>query len=155
MRVIERALQLVREKIWAKLIIESNSVKVIQMYQVTKTLQTAHKYKTLFLTCHLRQLYMKGRTGSRMLSKDQTWLQDHVRDARKPIQHQGTTSHTWKWEKTADPRPERFVDDQQTLLSLLSAGPTHLDPEKSGDVIFVHGTSHQGSRTSLIVHKES
>ena len=46
-------------------------------------------------------------------------------------------------------------DDQQTLLSLLSVGPVHLDPEQAWDVTFAHGPSHQGSNTSLIVHVES
>ena len=46
-------------------------------------------------------------------------------------------------------------DDQQTLLSLLSASPTHLDPKQAWDVTFAHGQSHQGFRILLTVHEES
>ena len=46
-------------------------------------------------------------------------------------------------------------DDQQTLLSLLSASLVHLDPKQTWVDILAHRPSHQGSRISLTVHEES
>ena len=48
-----------------------------------------------------------------------------------------------------------FPDDQQNLLSLLSAEPDYIDPDQGWDVIFAHGSNHQGLRISLIDHVAS
>ena len=48
-----------------------------------------------------------------------------------------------------------FSDDQQTLLSPLSAEPYHPDPDQGWDVIFAHGPNHLGPKISLIDHVAS
>ena len=46
-------------------------------------------------------------------------------------------------------------DDQQTLLTLLSADRTHLDHEEDWNVISPHGPSYRGPRLLLTIHQEA
>ena len=46
-------------------------------------------------------------------------------------------------------------DDQQTLLTLLSADRRHLDHEEDWNVISPHGPSYRGPRLLLTIHQEA
>ena len=87
-------------------------------------------------------------------------FQDIGTDLRSHFGHKETKqtskTHTKDLRMQTDNRIQdtRQPVDQLTLWSTLSSGLEQLDHDRRRNVIFLHGTSNQGSRTLLQVHQK-